>query len=284
MATYRQLHTKIWDDKKFKELSALSQHLFIYLFTNSHRNEACLYEITIATISYESKLTTEQVHSCFEELESQKMAFYDHDWGLTLVPHAILYQSPNNRVKSTVIQHCNTTRSNKLRAEFLRIHQKEDWYLSFIKQQDTVFLIGLDNRVSEQCSDTGLHSPVSNNININNSNSEFISLKGGAGENFLSEQIQPNGEVKKTDPTLEECILYFEIHGFREPKKQGELFYNHYFPFERDDGRPLQDGKWKKLANSWNLRAPEFEKKTNGKSNGKYTNRAVTTEQHNSGW
>lgn len=295
MATYRQVHTKIWDDRKFRECSVFSQHLFMYLFTNSHRNEACLYEITYATISHESKLSYDQISSSFEELSGYNMAHYDDEKGLVLATHAILYQNPNGKAIHGVLTLVNSCESARLKRIFVEAHSSERWYLTYINKENTDLVFDELGESFNRVNRVDRVNPVYNSNTNSNSNSNSLnSSSGGVGvkyevtaihepEKFLAaNQIEPYGEVKKNAPTLEECILYFEMHGFSDPKIQGELFYNRYFPFERDDGRPLPRGKWQLLAKSWDLRKPQFDKKN---SNGNYNrNKGTTAEQHDAGW
>jgi len=93
MATYRQIHTKIWADEKIEQLSPLSMLTFIYLFSNDHRNEAALYHITIKKISNETNQTQDQVRASLDELISQNLIKYDFDNNVVWVINALRYQS-----------------------------------------------------------------------------------------------------------------------------------------------------------------------------------------------
>lgn len=97
MATYRQIHTKIWSSPDFQALSPNAKLVFIYTFSNDHRNEACLYRITPKTIANETELTVEEIKAALEEIEAQGMIKYDPERYLMWVINAVRYQkiSPN---------------------------------------------------------------------------------------------------------------------------------------------------------------------------------------------
>lgn len=60
--------TECWDDPFFQGLSPLARYLFIYLWTNTHRNISGMYVITKKTISDETGLTEKQINSLFKNL------------------------------------------------------------------------------------------------------------------------------------------------------------------------------------------------------------------------
>lgn len=65
----RDFDTGIWGDPFFQKLSETAQKLFIYLWTNSHCNQAGLYEITLPTIAFEAKLPQESLPDLIKSLE-----------------------------------------------------------------------------------------------------------------------------------------------------------------------------------------------------------------------
>ena len=60
--------TECWGDPWVQERSPLAKLLFVYLWTNSHRNISGLYVITKRTISNETGLTSRQVDELLEAL------------------------------------------------------------------------------------------------------------------------------------------------------------------------------------------------------------------------
>ena len=53
--------TATWTDPWVQELNPTGKLLFNYLWTNNHKNLACLYSVSIKTIANETGLTTKQV-------------------------------------------------------------------------------------------------------------------------------------------------------------------------------------------------------------------------------
>lgn len=111
MAQYRQIHIKIWSSPDFQALSSDGKFVFIYLFSNSHRNEAALYRITPKTISNETDLPIDQVVTSLSELTDHELIKWDQGKNIIWVINAIKYQklSPNEvigiRKNLTSIEH-----------------------------------------------------------------------------------------------------------------------------------------------------------------------------------
>lgn len=93
MATYRQIHTHIWDDPIFEELTPAAKLIFIHGFSNKHRNEAGLYVITVKKMAFETGLTLEQANDAVKELVSHGRWEYDWDNHVLWIKNALKYQS-----------------------------------------------------------------------------------------------------------------------------------------------------------------------------------------------
>lgn len=93
MATYRQIHVKIWASPDFQNVSALSKFVFIYLFSNTHRNEAAIYKITPKTISNETDIPIDDVINCLEELNNAGLIKNDQVEHIVWVINAVRYQT-----------------------------------------------------------------------------------------------------------------------------------------------------------------------------------------------
>lgn len=101
MATYRQIHVKIWSSPDFQELSPYAKLVFIHLFSNSHRNEAALYRITPKTISNETDIPVEDVKTALSDMEKVGVIKYDWDNHIVWVINAVKYQKVNpNGIKA----------------------------------------------------------------------------------------------------------------------------------------------------------------------------------------
>jgi hypothetical protein len=74
----RGFQTETWTDPWFQQLELEQRYLFIYLWTNEHCNQAGLYQITIATLAFETKLSAEQLPELLESLKP-KVQWYPDD-------------------------------------------------------------------------------------------------------------------------------------------------------------------------------------------------------------
>lgn len=67
--------TETWDDDWFQVLSRDQRYLFIYLWTNNHCNQAGLYQLTLVTIAFETKLDKTELPRLLKSL-SPKVEWY----------------------------------------------------------------------------------------------------------------------------------------------------------------------------------------------------------------
>jgi hypothetical protein len=97
MATYRQIHVKIWASPDFQKLSPNGKFIFIYLFSNSHRSESGVYRITPKTISNETDIPVAEVEKALQEIMDINLIKYDFEQNIIWVINAVKYQklSPN---------------------------------------------------------------------------------------------------------------------------------------------------------------------------------------------
>lgn len=279
MAADRIITTGFWDDPDFEDVPYLEKFLYIYLFS-AQSSAICGYFLcTFKKISESTGMPIELVKDSVKGLDKRGKIIYDS--GFVFVK-GMAYRQKSEK-KNWFINHCKKQYYDGFKPEnrafeaFVEFFSLKECFSSNSneitdkKEEFPKESLGSPEEVPRKLHKIEIQQIEVQEIELQESNS----LKGGVGENFTT-QIKPS---------LEECILYFEIHGFSEAKKQGELFYNHYFPFERDDGRPFQEGKWKMLANSWNIRKPDFDKKLNGRLNGKQKHNTTTTaEDHAAGW
>ena len=80
MATFRQIHIKIWKDGWFLDLPSDHKLLFIYLFSNERANLFGLYDLPVKVICFETDLDVETVNAGLEEFASKGKAFYEDGW------------------------------------------------------------------------------------------------------------------------------------------------------------------------------------------------------------
>jgi len=112
MAKYRQIHVRIWQDKKVEELSPLGKLLFVYSWSNTYRNEACLYELTKRKITNETGIDIKAVDEVLAELERAGLIRYDHENSYIWVINALKYQSINVNNMTAILRDIHTCKSS----------------------------------------------------------------------------------------------------------------------------------------------------------------------------
>lgn len=71
----RGVRTEMWSDYWFQGLNIQQRYLFVYLWSNDHCNQAGLYQITLATLSFETLITKEDLPEILKSL-SPKVEWY----------------------------------------------------------------------------------------------------------------------------------------------------------------------------------------------------------------
>jgi hypothetical protein len=92
----RGFATETWDsDDWFQELSRDQRYLFMYLWTNSHCNQAGLYHITLTTIAFEAKFSKEELPKLLNSLVP-KVKWYPEE-NLVWVKNFLKRQSKSSK-------------------------------------------------------------------------------------------------------------------------------------------------------------------------------------------
>jgi len=76
MGSTNYILSDYWSDPAIERLSWNGKGFYLYLMTNSKRNEAGLYEITTDRIQYETKLEGSEIHTIMKELGT-KVVWYE---------------------------------------------------------------------------------------------------------------------------------------------------------------------------------------------------------------
>lgn len=72
------LDTAMWHDIWFMDLEPLEQLLFIYLIANEHTTIAGVYQISLRSIEFETKIPKDQILQMFEKMKDK--VFYKDGW------------------------------------------------------------------------------------------------------------------------------------------------------------------------------------------------------------
>jgi hypothetical protein len=83
--------TSTWSDPWFRRLSLQAKTLFIYLWTNEHKNLAGLYILDLDVIAFETGIAIDQVTTILDGELSQKIK-YDYDTNLVWVVNNVKRQ------------------------------------------------------------------------------------------------------------------------------------------------------------------------------------------------
>jgi hypothetical protein len=119
----RGFATETWDsDEWFQELSRDQRYLFVYLWTNSHCNQAGLYHITLPTVAFETKFSKEVLPKLLNSL-SPKVIWYPED-NLIWVKNFIKRQSKSPKFLAAAAKSLLSVRHNGAVEELLDYNLK----------------------------------------------------------------------------------------------------------------------------------------------------------------
>lgn len=76
MANYRLIHTQIWRDSWFMDLTPTERYFFIYLFSNDAASVCGLYRLDLRVIEFETGLSREEITALFDKFERDGKAYY----------------------------------------------------------------------------------------------------------------------------------------------------------------------------------------------------------------
>jgi len=135
MAGYRQIHTKIWKDHWFLDLSANDKLLFIYLFSNERACLAGIYELPIKVIAFETDLSREQIEHALARFEDAGKVFYRE--GIVWVVNLIQYNASSlssSKIRTNIERSVTDIKDCPLRREWLK------HYNSLVPQEQAIEL------------------------------------------------------------------------------------------------------------------------------------------------
>ena len=147
----RAFLTETWDDDWFQELDKDQKFLFIYLWSNSHVNQAGLYKITPRIISFETNLPVEALPDLLHAL-APKVIWYP-DSNLIWVKNFIKRQSKSPKFLAAAAKCLTTINHNRAIKELLD-YNLERYSISIPYQYyiDRVSILPVSNSVSNSVS------------------------------------------------------------------------------------------------------------------------------------
>lgn len=148
----RGFATETWDsDEWFQELSERQRYLFIYLWTNNHCNQACLYHITLSTISFATKIPKEELPEHLNSL-APKVKWWPEE-NLIWVKNFIKRQSKSSKFLAAVAKSLTSIRNSSAVEELLDYNRRR--YSISIPYQYYMDKISILTRVTVPDSNSG---------------------------------------------------------------------------------------------------------------------------------
>jgi len=120
----RAFVTETWtDDDWFQELDRDQRYLFIYLWTNNHVKQAGVYQVTLATMAFETKFSKEELCEFLPSL-SPKVEWYPEQ-NYIWVRNFIKRQCKSPKFLVAAAKCLKTVKSNGLVKEVLDYNERE---------------------------------------------------------------------------------------------------------------------------------------------------------------
>lgn len=96
MARYRKVDPRIWNDKKFMELSDDGQLLFLFLLTHPNQTALGAFRTTISGLADEKGWLTERLTESLTESLSRKMVLHHKRASCVWLPNFLKYNRPES--------------------------------------------------------------------------------------------------------------------------------------------------------------------------------------------
>lgn len=144
MTGYRQLHTRIWADSWFIELTPDQKLLFIYLFSNQRTSVCGLYELPIRVISFETGLEIEVVKKCFNIFSFAGKVNYDDVAGVVWVVNMLKYQgSSSPKLLARIEEDIKAVPDCELKKRFLERYPNNTVLIPYGDGNDTAISVSV---------------------------------------------------------------------------------------------------------------------------------------------
>jgi len=123
MADFRNIFTRIWNDKWFVILDIDEKLLFIYLFSNERASICGMYELPLRTIVFETGIEKNRVLQILDRLQQDKKVFYVDE-----VVWIVNFQKYNNsgnsaKVKIRIIKDIEMTPDGEIKKMYCKANK-----------------------------------------------------------------------------------------------------------------------------------------------------------------
>lgn len=152
---YRRISTRMWNDRKFRELTQDGQFLFFYLLTNPETSGVPgLFRAREVALAADLGWSPKRFRGAFSDVSAKRMALADWKAGLVWLPNALKHDPPAN--PNVVVSWGRTVRNDmpecalllraltQMRGQLQNLFENPDWALkAFDKAFPEPFLKGL---------------------------------------------------------------------------------------------------------------------------------------------
>ena len=157
MAFYRQLHTKIWADSWFVELSVEQKLLFVYLISNQYSSVCGLYELPLRIIAFDTGIETEKIKEYFVLFGKAGKVYFDfgnfHKICVVWVVNMLKYQgSSSPKLLARIEADIKAVPECELKKKFLEAYPNNTVSIPYGNGIDTSLSLSDSDSVSDSFS------------------------------------------------------------------------------------------------------------------------------------
>lgn len=175
MPNYADVHTKIWNDPKFRAYSPYGKLVFLNAWTNDSANLCCIYEYDKELAQFQIGINGQNYESAFEETLASKAIKYDPETRKIWVVNRFKYRPKSPAVITGVITELNLINDHPFVKEF--IEKYKIYLLPYIDRLHTVYRPSLDRQIDRQIDNKDLLTYLSTE-NLRNLKNLFKTEEG----------------------------------------------------------------------------------------------------------
>jgi len=247
----RGFDTNFWGDTFVQALSQEGKMLYAYLWTNSHCNQAGLYEITLGTIAFETKLMIEDIPNLFELLKPKVIWYTDQN--LVWVKNFIKRQSKSPKFLAAAAKCLLSVNNNGVVKDLIE-YNKERYSIS-IPYEYYKDRLSILTRDPVSASVSGSVSVSGKGVGVNKGKGELSSEE----KEIIKSLEKLKGWQADEDDVLWLQGLRSEFPGFTLAEFKACIdYYSGRSPAKHK-------GIWKNRFRNWMIKKQEFDKYKGGR-------------------
>ncbi len=121
--TERGVDDGYWDDRFIQKLCKDAKMLFFYLWTNKHCNQAGCYEVTLETISFETRIEIDDLPALFKAIEPKATWFAEDN--IVWVRNFVKRQTKSPKFLVAVAKSLKGIRNKEIVAEVVAYNERQ---------------------------------------------------------------------------------------------------------------------------------------------------------------